>query len=665
MKSLLPLFLFFVGLFILLLIYYFFVYQKPETPLDVFLKLIRNNQQTILSFTYKKTPEGKYLNYYINNEFELEPRVEDFPVTFDTLPVEDNLHGKIFDIDNGFGVTGIEFPFRCPNGWIYKDGKCILEDICKPYDIDVYKGINYYQFNENFIPFNVSAETNFHKRLYVDCNDGSIKNCNRNELYIGGESISNKLNPCEPYDVCEDMLTMTTHNYPIFLGDVLDKNEFYVCRNGVSDRQRCPNNTQFSSIQNACLPVSRCFDKLDGTTIDTGDTNQFVLCRNGQENIVRCFHGVFNKNDDIIECRNSVCLTPRVIFQRFNERINIPVGRQFCMPDTNVPREFRCVIDPIIYDDDVTHLININFPTLKPPTKRFENFELPNVQYDMTTDECIPFVFNGTIIMNGTHNRILPSVPINIKTGMIDYSERLGEQEMYYKNYNLIMKYPGNEIVVTEKKLANFLTIPDLDFIEYVDDVRLVTGDSDGVNYLISGPIKSLLGANIQENPNGETQAGLFWNAFTQTFTSLEIAHSPMARLLLSSGDFNNSSYIFRYNIVIMTEEFFLNVLTPFGFCSFRIELNPGVNIHGTFLVVDEFPDYAEMELELQGPNTTMVVTDIYNDNYNPKHVAYFLKYIKILELLSPLNDVSINMEFSDFFQVDSTPLFKRDIIFE
>ena len=68
MKSLLPLLISLVGFFILLLIYYVFIYQKEETPFDVFLKLIRHNKETILAFTYKKNSPKEYLNYYVNNE---------------------------------------------------------------------------------------------------------------------------------------------------------------------------------------------------------------------------------------------------------------------------------------------------------------------------------------------------------------------------------------------------------------------------------------------------------------------------------------------------------------------------------------------------------------------------------------------------------------------
>lgn len=113
MKSLLPILVSFVGFFILLLIYYVFIYQKPETPFGVFVRLIRNNQETILAFTYKKIETDKYLNYYINEDLELEPRIEAYPVRFDGIPVQtQQYHGIISDTYNGFVVTGVEFPFR-------------------------------------------------------------------------------------------------------------------------------------------------------------------------------------------------------------------------------------------------------------------------------------------------------------------------------------------------------------------------------------------------------------------------------------------------------------------------------------------------------------------------------------------------------------------------
>lgn len=661
MKSLLPVFVSLIGFFILLLIYYVFIYQKPETPFDVFLRLIRHNQETILAFTYKKIGPNEYLNYYVD-DLQLEPRIEKFPVTFDSLPVNtEKLHGIISNTTNGFLVSGIEFPFRCPSGWKYDEtnGKCNLEEICQPYDIDVFKGISYYQFNETF-KSKLNANTTFHPRLFVDCNTNERKHCAPNELYVGGEVISNAYEPCEPYDVCQDMLTMTTHNFPIFVGDELDQNEFYICQNGRSVRRRCPNNTQFSRTQNACLPVSRCFDRQDNTTIYTGDSNQFILCLNGQENVVRCGNGVFHDPDTgNVECVNAICLNPRVTFQRFNDRINIPIGRQFCATGTNTPNSFTCNISTTLHKDNVQHLINdaSAFPTTDEPHDRFDAFEIPDTTFDPQTNTCVPFAFDTNLVEMGTHNDILPSVPINLDTLEITYS---GPEPFYYKNYNKIMHYPENSILIAPGKYANFTTIPDLDALEYIDEVKTATGGSDGVNYLISGPMtKGLLSTtSIYKNPEGATDLqGRVWNVYTQTFTNLYDAHSPFA-LIDIANEFSDTTYTFKYRIMYAL----LHVLTPYGFCSFEFELKNGATVleDGT-LNVSGMPNYIEMETVLAGRNDTMIVSDIYDKHYNPKHRPYFLEYVNVLKVVSP--EVAKQTALEKFFEVDSKQLFKSDTI--
>lgn len=660
MKSLLPLVISLVGFFILLLIYYVFIYQKKETPFDVFLKLIRHNKETILAFTYKKNGPEEYLNYYVNDNLELEPRIEKYPVTFEGLPVDDvKYHGIISDIDNGFIISGIEFPFRCPNGWTYNNGKCELENICKPDDIDVYKGISYYHFNE---AFKAKRSTVFHPRLFMDCNTNERKHCEINELYVGGESISNIYQPCEPYDLCQDLLTMTTHNYPIFVGDKLGPNEFYICQNGVSQRRSCPENTQFSRTQNGCLPVSRCFDREDNTTIYTGNPNQFILCLNGQENVVRCANGVFNGGPNQIECVNSICLNPRLIFHRFRD-VTIPIGRQFCPNGTNTPQQFLCDLNTTLFQDNVEHIINSTdqLPTIDPPHPRFSSFEVPDTTYNSETDLCVPFTFDANFVILGTHNDILPLVPINLSTLEITHS---GLTVFYFKNYNKIMQHPDNTIIVSDKKYANFVTISDLSVIEYVDSVKTATGDKDGVNYLISGlNTTGLLSTEtIFKNPDGILGAGgLAWNVYTQTFTNVDDAHCSTARMFLGQ-DFSSISYIFKYRVLAIQGKFNMYVLTPYGYVTFEIQLLDDVTVQGLFLNIKKLPMYEKMEKILEGPNTTMIVTDIYNKNYNPKHMPYFLDYVNIVSVVSPASALSMNI--MDFFEIDSTKLFKSNALF-
>lgn len=666
MKSLLPLFVCVFGFFILLLIYYVLIYQRPETPFEVFIRLIRHNPETILAFTYKKIGPDEYLNYYVNDELKLEPRIQAFPVTFDSLPViKEPNHGIISESLNGFIVTGIEFPFRCPGGWNYTDGKCHLEEVCQPDDHDVYKGINFYQFTET-----LNTNTAFHPRLFMDCNTNERKACAPNELYIGGESISNTLQPCHPYDICQDRLTMTTHNFPIFLGDVLQPNEFYFCQNGVSERRTCPKNSQFSTLQNGCLPVTRCFNLEDNTTIIGDNPNQFIICRGGEERIVSCGNGIFIQGDSI-QCVNNTCLNPRLIFRDFNSRANIPIGWEFCPDGTNTPTTFTCDINITWIHDNVDRLINSpnRFPTIKPPHQRFESIQIPDVKFESQSKSCVSFDFDTNFTELGTHNDIIPEVPVNIQTLEIMYTN--DEDDFFFKNYNVIMHHPSNTIVdIRGRRYCNFTTIPILSMAEYIREVELATGDMDGINYMVRGPMLAglLSSTSIRLSPIGIESTGLIWNAYRTEFTTRDEAHSRDAMTAMGLFDFSSTTYTFKYRINENPDEegtYILHMLSKFGFVSFQVTLNDGVqiDIENNVLFIEDWPDYMQIEAVLEGPNNTMIVSDIYNKSYNPNHQPYFLQYITILAITSPIDALSVPIP--NFFVVNSRDLFMSNVIFE
>lgn len=666
MKSLLPIFVCILGLCILILIYYIFIYQSPETPWSVFLKLLRNYPDNTLAFTYKRTPDQKYENYYVTDQLDLQKKIEDTPVTFDGLPYINNKnHGQINETLNGFTLTGIEFPFRCPNGWIYENGKCKLPPICTEDDIGFYKGVSFYQFNESFWnPFN--EQQTWHPRIYMNCTTNQKQFCNNNELYNGGEriSIANGI-PCQPYDICQDMLTLTKHNYPIFPGDTLQPNEFYICMNGTSQRRTCPPNTDFSTIQNACIPVTKCFNQPDNTTIPR-DSDSFILCRNGAENIVNCRNGVFNVPGQSISCRNQTCLNPRIIWQNFGPWLNLPIGKEYCPHNSNTPTIFTCLQEPLpIVSDDVSFLINTNLPTLEPPRHRFQSFNIPN--YILENDNCIPYTLDEEIIHWGTHNTLLPNVPININTLQIQFEEQ--DEPFYYKDYNVIRLSPHNNIVTTDKKLANFVTTDSLDFIEYVDNVETYTGDSDGVNYLISGTFTLHVRSptTIYRTPgNTIITQGFVWNAFGNLITTINLAHSLLAMQAFGISDYSPNTYTFMY---IIEQRRYLHVITLFAFQTFEIELHPGVDIEEVrenfgHLKVPGLPDYATLTKDVTGPVDRVVVTDIVNQSYDIHHRAYFLNHLNIIKLVAPSNQHTDKYQIEDFFNIDSSQLFKHDTLF-
>jgi hypothetical protein len=204
-----------------------------------------------------------------------------------------------------------------------------------------------------------------------------------------------------------------------------------------------------------------------------------------------------------------------------------------------------------------------------------------------------------------------------------------------------------------------------LSVIEYVDSVKTATGDNDGINYLISGPNtkKGLLSIEtIFQNPDGILgDDNLAWNVYTQTFTHVDDAHCSTARMFLGQ-DFSTISYIFKYRIMQIQSTLNMYVLTPYGYVTFKIELLDNVSLSGLFLGVKELPVYETMEKILEGPNTTMIVTDIYNKTYNPNHIPYFLNYVNIISVIAPTS--ALLMDPMDFFVIDSKKLFKSNALF-
>jgi len=340
-----------------------------------------------------------------------------------------------------------------------------------------------------------------------------------------------------------------------------------------------------------------------------------------------------------------------------------------CAEGSNTPEEFRCGNPPYkLHSDDVAFLENTNFPTIRPPQPRFAQFEIPDSIFEDRV--CKPFTFSLDFTQLGTHNDLLPQIPINLETFKVQF-EPTGN-EFYFKDYNKIRKSPDNSIVILDdpnRKFANFVTTPDLTFIEYEDSVITYTGDADGVNYLVSGRFS--LGSrsinSIWENAVGIIREGMAWNLMTSDFTPIEYAHSTLAMDALGLTDYTPETYTFIY---IIENRSRLHVLTLWGFQTYEIELKDYVDIQEIrpgfgYLIVPGFPDYNEMRKNIRGPIDRLVVSDIWEKRYNINHRPYFLDHIEIKELVSPtiLDEVWIPAE--GFFAVPSRQFFKNDILFE
>lgn len=116
--------------------------------------------------------------------------------------------------------------------------------------------------------------------------------------------------------------------------------------------------------------------------------------------------------------------------------------------------------------------------------------------------------------------------------------------------------------------------------------------------------------------------------------------------------------------------------MTLFGFCTFLILLNDGVEIDTDgHIVTNLLPSYNEMILGLgcscinpddcdpeviECYNTTAVVTNIYDNKYNYKHVPIFLPYIKIINMQFPQIELdNYDLTIEDLFDIPHEYIYK------
>src|SRR5690606_10051893 len=93
----------------------------------------------------------------------------------------------------------------------------------------------------------------------------------------------------------------------------LKDNQYYMCIGLKSELRECPENTRYSELHRACIPMSECTDKEDGYTIPI-DENSFIRCHHENEFVIKCPHGVFDYHGEhLLECVNINCLEPESI----------------------------------------------------------------------------------------------------------------------------------------------------------------------------------------------------------------------------------------------------------------------------------------------------------------------------------------------------------------
>lgn len=389
------------------------------------------------------------------------------------------------------------------------------------------------------------------------------------------------------------------------------------------------------------------------------DDHQFFDCE--ENKYVKCRHGVVLRENKH-ECKNELCLNQRIEYKTVGSH-RIPYKIITCAPGTNDVIEKSCEIFTETLVDDISLLTNTNY--VVPVKKRFEATDIPKTQISIDTGQCIEFVPYNIMLMT-THNPILPKVPLNIQTKKIQYSAGdVGNDEFYFTDYTNIRKYKTNEII--PGKFANFTIAMSLDNLEYKDNVKIIRGDRDGVTYMISFEMPPFRGRNTTNFCHTSVStcvSGSWWSPYTMQIEPIGWrVQSDKAMNSLRKLIYDETTFTFRYTIVKNENEYQLHVITLFGFCTFNIELKEGVEIDSNgHIVIETYPSYTSIVNQLEGYNTTLLVTNIYNKQYNKQHVPIFLPYINILDLVAPiinLNDHGLVID--DLFHVPHEYIYKSD----
>ncbi|QLI62365.1 Vp91 [Dikerogammarus haemobaphes nudivirus] len=424
-----------VVILLFLIVFAYYYYQRPKT-FDLYTTyeeyLLRTSTPK-LAFTKAQVGDA-YENYYFDvdettNEIILKQSIDPNPVNGDGTPYIRKDFGKIIrEHSTGFYIEGIDGELTCPTGWVWNvtSKKCIPPPVCTSSDIDVFKGLTEYQFDQlvaNKNNYNTSksikSEEAYHNRLYVSCIGNipkvqTIETCTDNHIYNGRKSQSifggdgtTIINPCIPYDICTENREGTRHLSPPD-DHILTPNEYYECHSSVSLLQTCPENLVFNLYYQVCEPVNLCSGKADGTTIPIND-DTYIYCIGEREHEIQCPNG-YVTIDNVISCRISVDKTYLTYFS--NELARYPTSLLVYNFTTNTTTVFSTssstttfeLLEPLPPLETTT---KINFP-------RNENFFKPisflgtYVEYtsdDFTAaqefpinlDTIPPYLFNKTV----------------------------------------------------------------------------------------------------------------------------------------------------------------------------------------------------------------------------------------------------------------------------
>lgn len=645
---------------VVLLFYYILTYQKPETPIEVYIRLLRVLPQTPVAFTYSKLG-SKYENFMVNDEGGLDRTLDDAPINYDgTFFQEPSIrHGNLVENSTGFTITGIDIPFSCPLPWIYENGKCVIPKICPDGETNTFRGIDYYYFSENLNPSFTNIA--FHPRLYYKCNaptEPTVEACAPNELYTGGAVVSADAGlPCTFYDVCADRTNRTTHQFQID-DRVLAENEFYVCENGVSVLRQCPPLTGFSRIANACIQINRCLNLETGTF--EIDENRFALCRNGQEVAINCPRGVFPLPDQQFQCRNPACEVETTHMRTVPPYFRYPDGFVSCQPGENNPIATICdgPLESVYIGD--TQQTNMPYQST---TNLFDPYLKPTVIYQ--DDACVPFDYNihsqfvFNQIIDTQFNCGLPPFNYNVISQTMDFSRN--GPDIYYKDGPNIKNSDGSIVDTDSTRYANFQGSENYSRYRLRPSVDVRHGDVDYVLYMISFDMTSVtndrspIWVHCQFPMN--CLPDLFWNAYRGTFTSFTDAHMmrPVVELQFAA------SYIYQYTIVdIVGSDATMLVWTRLGGVELRVTINENAYFDDDNLISHKtLPKTSDILRDFVPAHPLVgVLTSVRHTNFEYHHVPICLQWVDSFTILGPLD--AINMGPEILFRVDHGMYFEN-----
>lgn len=440
------------------LVLFFYVTLSPISTKhlsveQLYTQYVKGSGNTsILAFTrdYNKVTK-LYENYYINDDGELELLYETRPVdkTGELIKSSDNNgHGIVTSINNGFRISGINMDFTCPDNWLWSEDAqmCEVKPICDENDTNgTIKGIT--------MNYNVNTKENkpyYHPKRYAICNgpEMNIGTCKENSVYNQMSTNPPNVNPCEKYDVCENKPNGFTHRF-IIDDHILGINEYYMCLDKKSKLVECQNDTMYSTVYQTCVEIGRCVGKPNGYTFYIDDTS-YAVCNNDTEQIVNCQMQVFYEDDRNISCSSAECFNLgagfRLIETMTLDHFSYFVTKQICKQNKVITESIKDSI--IIKETTYTWPVKVDseYYAVGGSENPIPTITWPSMSYDELTGnvsvyksiEDIPLSLCTKRTEVGRYNLCLPEMDIDIYTNDLiintDYKWQRSIQRGLYVN---------------------------------------------------------------------------------------------------------------------------------------------------------------------------------------------------------------------------------------